>query len=118
MFAILNVLLMAPGGGAGGTGGTAAQGSGSFLPLIILMVGMFAVLYIFSILPQKKRQKAHQAMLNDLKRGDKVITTSGIHGKISSKDDRTVTIEVDDNVKIKMERTSITAKIDSGNSEG
>ncbi|MEI6091397.1 MAG: preprotein translocase subunit YajC [bacterium] len=117
MFAILNVLLMAPGGGAGGTGG-AQGGSAGFLPLIILMVGMFAVLYIFSILPQKKRQKAHQAMLNDLKRGDKVITTSGIHGKIASKDDRTVTIEVDDNVKIKMERTSITAKIDSGNSEG
>jgi len=116
MFAILNVLLMAPAGGTGGQNG--AQGSGSFLPLIILMVGMFAVLYIFSILPQKKRQKAHQAMLNDLKRGDKIITTSGIHGKIASKDDRTVTIEIDDNVKIKIEKTAITAKIDSGNSEG
>lgn len=115
MFAILNVLLMAPAGGQSAAGG---QGGSSFLPLIILMVGMFAVLYIFSILPQKKRQKAHQAMLNDLKRGDKVITTSGIHGKIASKDDRTVTLEIDDNVKIKMERSSITAKIDSGNSEG
>ncbi len=113
MFAILNVLLMAPAGGQGAAG---AQG-GSFIPLIILMVGMFAVLYIFSILPQKKRQKAHLAMLNDLKRGDKIITTSGIHGKIVAKDDKTITIEIDTNVKMKIEKSFVTTKVDSGNFE-
>lgn len=115
MLAILNVLLMAP-QAAGGKAG-AQGGAGGFLPLIILMVGMFAVLYIFSILPQKKRQKAHQAMLNDLKRGDKIITTSGIHGKIVAKDDRTITIEIDTNVKMKIEKSFVTTKTDSGSSE-
>lgn len=114
MLNTINVLLMAP-----QASGQAQQsgGLGGMLPLIILMVGMFAILYFFSIVPQKKRQKAHQKMLDELKRGDKVITTSGIHGKIASKDDKTVTIEIDNNVKIKFERTAITAKIESGSSE-
>ena len=57
--------------------------------------------------PQQKRQKERQKLLSELKKGDKIITAGGIHGKIVAIEDRTVLIEIDDNVKVKLEKGSI-----------
>ncbi|MFH2066661.1 MAG: preprotein translocase subunit YajC [Pseudomonadota bacterium] len=90
--------------GTGGAGG-AADGGGftAFVPLIL----MFAIFYFLLIRPQQKKAKEHQAMINALKKGDRVITSGGIHGRITTVDDTTITLEVAEKVKIKVSRGNV-----------
>jgi preprotein translocase subunit YajC len=82
---------------------SAAQGLGTFLPIII----MFAVLWFIMIVPQRKQQKARQAMLANLKKGDKVITAGGIHGEITELNEDDAKIRIADKVEIKINRAAI-----------
>lgn len=69
-----------------------------------------AIIFVFYFLvsrPQQKRQKAHQDMLSQLKRGDSVITAGGIFGQVTGLNDKVVTLEVSDNVRIKVLRNQI-----------
>ena len=76
----------------------------TLIPLIIFFVAM----YLFLILPQKKRDKQFREMIAALKVGDDIVTIGGIIGKISSIKDDTITLEVgSDKTKIKMERNSV-----------
>lgn len=75
----------------------------NFLPLILI----FVVFYFLLIRPQKAKEKQHQNMLNKLSKNDEVVTTSGIHGTIVNVKDKTVTLRVDDNVKIEMEKNCV-----------
>ncbi|MEC4005015.1 preprotein translocase subunit YajC [Flavobacterium sp. SUN052] len=75
---------------------------GKFLPFIL----MFVVMYIFMIMPQQKRAKKEKEFEKGLKVGDKIVTKSGIHGKISELAETTVVIETMSG-KLKMERSSI-----------
>lgn len=86
-------------------GGDAAQGGGfaAFVPIIL----MFVIFYFLLIRPQQKKAKAHQEMINNLKKGDRVITSGGIHGTITSLDENTATVEIADKVKVKVTRGSI-----------
>ncbi len=59
------------------------------------------------IRPQQKRMKEREKLLSELKKGDKVIMSSGIYGVITSIDDRTVTVQVADNVKLKFEKSAV-----------
>ncbi len=88
-------------------GGAQASGFASFVPLIL----MFVIFYFLLIRPQQKKAKEHQAMLGDLKKGDKVVTSGGIHGAITKVDDTDVTIEVADKVRIKVTRSNVAVKI-------
>jgi preprotein translocase subunit YajC len=67
-------------------------------------------MYFFFFRPQIKKQKETQKMIEELKKGDKVITQSGIHGSIISIDDKSALLQVDDNTKIRFEKSSIAAK--------
>jgi preprotein translocase subunit YajC len=85
-----------------------AQGAQSnpimtFLPLILIIV----VFYFFMIRPQMKKQKEVAAFRNSLAKGDKVVTTGGIYGKILELKDNTVLLQVDDNVKIRVDKAAI-----------
>ena len=72
---------------------------GTFLPLILI----FAVFYFLLIRPQQRKVKQHKEMLSNLKRGDKVITSGGIIGTINKvSDNRELTIEIAENVEIKI----------------
>ena len=72
---------------------------GTFLPLILI----FAVFYFLLIRPQQRKVKQHKEMLSNLKRGDKIITSGGIIGTISKvADNRELTVEVSENVEIKI----------------
>jgi preprotein translocase subunit YajC len=95
----MNYLLMAQ-PAAGGTQGNPLM---SFLPFILIIV----VFYFFMIRPQMKKQKEVAAFRNSLAKGDKVITTGGIYGKIIEMKDNTVMLQVDDNVKIKVDKSAI-----------
>ncbi len=90
------------GGGAGGGGGT----SGALVSLVPFVL-IFVLFYFLLILPQQKKQKQQKSMLEALKKGDKVITSSGIWGTVTNMGKDTVTLQVADNTKIKIQREYI-----------
>jgi len=75
----------------------------SFLPLLLIIV----VFYFFMIRPQMKRQKDLRKYREALQKGDKVITTGGIYGKINTIKDNHIIVEIDENVKIKIDKSAI-----------
>ena len=75
----------------------------SFLPLLLIIV----VFYFFMIRPQMKKQKDLRKYRESLQKGDKVITTGGIYGKINALKDNHIIVEIDDNVKIKIDKSAI-----------
>ena len=89
-------------------GGEPSAGT-SFLP-IILLVSLFAMFYVVLIRPQRKRQKEHQQLVEELNRGDKVVTAGGIHGVIESTSEDSIVIKVESGATIRMARTSIALK--------
>ena len=101
-------------------GSTQDQGQGSGSLPIIMMVLMFVMMYFLLIRPQRKQQKEHQLRIAALKIGDKIVTSSGIHGLVSNVKDSTITVKIADNVKVEMEKTavaSVTKKSEKTESE-
>jgi len=100
---LLNALI-AMGGAPQGEGG-ATQGSmlTMFAPLIII----FVIFYFLLIRPQKQQQKKLQGMLTAMRKGDQVITRGGLHGKITGIAESIITVEIAENVKVKMNRDAI-----------
>ncbi|MBI1909541.1 MAG: preprotein translocase subunit YajC [Deltaproteobacteria bacterium] len=74
-----------------------------FVPMILV----FAIFYFLIIRPQAKQQKQHKALLSQIKRGDEVVTTSGIHGRVHGLADNTVTLEIAENIRIRIEKAQI-----------
>jgi len=91
---------MGQGGGVGGGGGFSA-----FVPLIL----MFAIFYFLLIRPQQKKTKQHREMLGSLKKGDRIITGGGIHGRVTGLTDTTLTVEIADKVRVKVNRGNVMA---------
>lgn len=83
----------APQGGQGGAGGLI----GSLIPLILI----FVIFYFLLIRPQQKRAKEHKQMIENLKKGDKIVTSGGIYGIIESVGTNTITVKISENVKVK-----------------
>ena len=83
---------------------------GSGLTLIIILVLMFAMFYLLFIRPQRKRQKEHQDLMQELKRGDRVITAGGIYGVIESVSEDSVVIKVESGVTMRVARGSVAGK--------
>lgn len=75
----------------------------SFLPMILIVV----VFYFFMIRPQMKKAKDHKKFIAELKKGDKVITTAGIHGKIVDMNETTLLIETEGGGKIRFEKSAV-----------
>ncbi|MEE9430114.1 MAG: preprotein translocase subunit YajC [Melioribacteraceae bacterium] len=91
------LLAMAPQGGEGG----------SMVSTLIMFGSIFAIFYFMIIRPQQKKAKERAALLDDVKKGNKIITSGGIHGTIAGLDEKTILLDVGNNTKIKMERTAI-----------
>ena len=81
----------------------AAGGLMSFLPLIVI----FAVFYFMLIRPQMKRSKEHKQLVSQLSKGDEVITNGGLLGKITDVSETFVTLELADNLQIKLQRQAV-----------
>jgi len=75
----------------------------TLLPIVLI----FAVFYLLLIYPKQREQKKHMEMVSQLKKGDEVITSSGIHGKVVGVMDRIVVLKIAENVKIEMEKSHI-----------
>lgn len=99
---------MGQGGAAAGQG---AGGFSAFIPLIL----MFVIFYFLLIRPQQKKQKQHRLMIENLKKGDRIITGGGIHGRITNVDENVLTVEIADQVKIKLNRGNVTALLQTAN---
>ena len=95
---LLNILLMATQGQ-----GTQQNGWYSFLPLLLIIV----VFYFFFIRPQMKRSKDQKKFRAALDKGQKIITIGGIHGRIVEIQETTVTIEVENQVRLRVEKSAI-----------
>jgi preprotein translocase subunit YajC len=77
----------------------------SLLPFVLIIL----VFYFLILRPQQRKQKARQRLLDSVKKGDKVITSGGIHGTVEGVEDKTVLVKISDNTKVKMERSAISA---------
>lgn len=88
-------------------GATGGGGAGGTLLSLIPFVLIFIIFYFLLILPQQKRQKKLRTMLEALKKGDKVVTSSGIWGTITNMGKDTVTVQIADNTKVKIQRDHI-----------
>ena len=98
MFALF--LAQAPAPAPGGTG----SGLIGMLPFVFT----FVIMYYMFLRPQMRRQKEQAKLVSALKTGDRVVTSSGIHGLISNVKETTVIVKVADNVKLEMEKTAVT----------
>jgi preprotein translocase subunit YajC len=78
----------------------------SFLPLILV----FAIFWFLVIAPTRKRQKELQTMIENLQRGDRVVTHGGLHGEVVSVEPTTVLLKIGDGVKVKVEKSGIAGK--------
>jgi len=87
--------------------GAGAQSSGFGYQTIIMIVLMVAVFYFFFIRPQAKRTKDQKKFRESLQKGQKIITIGGIHGKIVEIQDTTVTIEVEGQVRLRIEKSAV-----------
>ncbi len=96
---VLSFLPLMSGAQQGGSGGGAAQ--------MITLVLIIVVFYVFLIMPQRKQQKALKKFREGLAKGDRVITTGGIHGKISDVQETTVTLDVGNSVHFKVDKSGL-----------
>lgn len=83
------------------------QGPLGSLSMFLPMVLVFAIFYFLMIRPQQKQRKKHAELLQGIKKGDEVITTAGIHGKVYGIADNLVTLEIADNIRIKMDKQQV-----------
>lgn len=81
----------------------------SFLVSIMPLIFVFVIFYFLLIRPQQRRQKAHEKLVASVKTGDKVVTSSGIHGIVANVKEKTILVKVADNVKIEFERSSVSS---------
>ena len=88
------------------TTGGSGSGTGTLLSLVPFLL-IFVIFYFMLSLPQQKKQKQQKTMMEALKKGDKVVTASGIWGTITNLGKETVTLQIADNTKIKMQREFI-----------
>jgi len=79
-----------------------------FLPIILL----FAIFYFLIIRPQQKAQKEHKAMLESLKKGDKIVTNGGLIAEVVKPEEDFIKIKINDETVVKLDRNSVARKID------
>ena len=108
----LLVMGMQPGSGKGGAGG-AQQSMPAMLMAMAPFIVIFLIFYFLIIAPQRKQQKETEKMLASLKRGDRVVTSGGIHGTIADlKDaDKIVVLQVAQNVRVDVSRSAVTGVV-------
>ncbi|MBO4722527.1 MAG: preprotein translocase subunit YajC [Muribaculaceae bacterium] len=98
---MLNYILL----GAAPQDGADAGGSG--MMSIVMIVALIAIFYFFMIRPQSKKQKEIKKFRDAMQKGDKVITAGGIHGKIKEIKENVIVLQVDDNVKITIDKAMV-----------
>ena len=94
---------------ATGATGPAANPIIQFAPYVLI----FGIFYFLLIMPARRKQKRHEEMLADLKKGDKVVTQGGIHGTVAAVSDTVVQLKIADNVKIEVARHAVAGQLEN-----
>ena len=89
------------------------SGGGSLLTSLPFLLAIFAVMYFLMIRPQMQKQKKHEGMIQDLKKGDKIVTAGGIIGEIMRIEDDIMIIKVADNVKMRFQKQSVSMLLEA-----
>ena len=87
------------------------------IPPEFFLIAMFVLMYFLLIRPQQKRAKEHKKLLNELKKGDEVVTNGGVIGKVTSVDESFATIEISDGVIVKVQKQGINQKLPKGSAK-
>ena len=87
---------------------------GDLFTTILMFGGLFLFMYLFLIRPQRKRQKEHKDLVSALSKGDEVVLTSGMLGKITDVDENYVTVKADENVQLKFQKVAVHAVLPKG----
>jgi len=95
--------------GTNSPGGGGAEAGGALGGMLVPMILTFAIFYFLFFRPQNKKTQEHRKMLENIKKGDRVITSGGIHGRVTSVDDAVTTVEIADKVRIKVSKGSISS---------
>lgn len=93
--------------------GGAPAGSGGGISMIIMMVVIFVIFYLIIFLPQRKKDKEHKKMINELQKGDKVLTASGMYGVVTGvrPEEGIVTVKIADKTQVDFAKSAIQGKI-------
>ena len=95
------LIAMTPAGGNGGSGG------GGMLSTVVMFSLIILIFYFMILRPQQKKQKERTQLLESVQKGDKVITVGGVHGVVIGLEEKTVLVQVAENVKVKLEKSAI-----------
>ncbi len=98
------------GAGAQPPGGAFAQ----FIPILI----MFVIIYFLLIRPQQKKMKEHREMMNNIKKGDKVVTSGGIYGTVTAVSETTLNLEIADKLEIKLDKACVNTVLNAAGQKG
>ncbi len=90
--------------------GVEPEGETSIWPLVIFMIVIFGLMYLVMIRPQRRKQKEHQQLVEELKRGDRIITAGGIFGVVESISEDSVVMKVESGVTMRVAKGSVTLK--------
>ena len=93
------------------------DGGGGMIGTVVMFGLIFVIFYFMIIRPQQKRQKERQKMLDALEKGDKIVTAGGIYGSVVGLEEKTVLVQIADNVKVKVDRGSIGSVVREGKPE-
>jgi len=96
---------------------TGQNGSGSLVSTLIMFGAIFAIFYFMIIRPQQKRAKEREKLISNLQKGDKVITSSGIYGTIAGIEEKTILVQIADNVKVKFDKSAVNVVTSSKESD-
>ncbi len=102
---------VAPAVPSGGSVAAGLPGRPSIFETLMPFILMFGVMYFLILRPQQKKLKEQQQMLANLTDGDEVVTSAGIFGRIRALDDKVITLEVADNVRMRVLRSQIAQKV-------
>jgi preprotein translocase subunit YajC len=87
--------------GGGGAGG---------LNMLFFIGAMFILMWALLIRPQQRQQKEHRKMLEEIRRGDQVVTNGGIHGRVTGVSDDVLTVEIADRVRVKLNKSAVSSR--------
>jgi preprotein translocase subunit YajC len=95
-----------------------AGGGGSMISTVVMFSLIILIFYFMILRPQQKKQKERQKLLESIQKGDKIVTVGGMHGTVIGLEEKTVLVQISDDVKVKFERSAISSITRGGETVG
>jgi preprotein translocase subunit YajC len=94
-----------------------AQAPGGGANFILLMIAMGLLMYALLIRPQQRQQKEHKNMIAQIKKGDQIITSGGMHGRVTGVTEDVITVEIAERVRVKLNKSAVSSRVTPGEGE-